>query len=82
MRHQRFTFVHLLDTYLPSLSDDFSRLAHHHIFWTQQHAVVWDLPLQADPGGPTPIFCTVLRNHLRIRDTPQMGMSGPLIFTR
>lgn len=43
--------------------------------------MVWDLPLQADPGGPTPIFYTVRRNRLRLRDTPFMGEFGGLIHT-
>jgi hypothetical protein len=75
MSHRRFAFAHLLDTYLPPLSDDVSRVAHHHAFWTQQHAVVWGLPLQTDPGGPTPIFFTAPRTYLRVRDTPGRGIS-------
>ena len=54
MSHWRFAFAHLLDTYLPPSRNGFSRVAHHHAFWTQQHAVVWSLSLR----GPISVFVT------------------------
>ena len=44
--------------------------------------MVWDLPLQADPGGPTPISYTVRRTRLRLRDTPFMGKSVFLLASK
>ena len=32
MSNQRFACAHLFETYLPSLQDDFSRIAHYHAF--------------------------------------------------
>ena len=52
----QFTFVRLHGSHLTQSSRAFCRNAHHQGSLPQQLAVVWSLLLQADSGGPTPIF--------------------------
>ena len=64
--HQWFTHVRLPGPHLtPSLR--LFRIAHYHaISRTQQHAVVWNLPLQSGPGGPTSITSTAPHTKTQI----------------
>ena len=55
-RHQRFTCVRLLETHLTKYSSVFSHNAHHQGSLPSQLVAVWNLPLQADSGGPSSIF--------------------------
>src|ERR1035441_8192940 len=60
-RHQRFTRVRLLGTHLTEYVSAFSINAHHEDSLPSQLVAVWNLPLQADSGGPSPISGKVPR---------------------
>ena len=58
MRHRSVRFRSSY-RYLPgSFFEAFSLTAHHRISWMQQRQLVWGLPLQVDPGGPSSIIDT------------------------
>jgi len=52
-RHQRFTLVRLPGTHLTESRSTFSGSLTTTAIGPQQHPVVWDPPLSADPEGPT-----------------------------
>jgi hypothetical protein len=62
-RHQRFTRVRLLETHLTEYSSAFSNNAHHQGSLPSQLAAVWNLLLQADSGGPSPISDKAFTAH-------------------
>src|SRR6266852_3334534 len=62
-RHQRFTRVRLLETHLTECSSAFSNNAHHQGSLPSQLVVVWNLLLQADSGGPSPISDKAFTAH-------------------
>src|SRR5271156_1347461 len=62
-RHQRFTRVRLLKTHLTELPSAFSHNAHHQGSLPSQLVAVWNLPLQADSGGPSPISDKAFTAH-------------------
>ena len=62
--HQRFTCVRLRGPYLTQSCCAFSLpLTTTTLCWPQQRKVVWDLPLQAGPEGPTLISCAAWLLH-------------------
>ena len=70
-RHQRFTYVRLLETHLTECSSAFSNNAHHQGSLPSQLVVVWNLLLQADSGGPSPISDKAFTAHNLAR--PYLG---------
>src|SRR5260370_18895419 len=62
-RHQRFTRVRLLETHLTECSSAFSNNAYHQGSLPSQLVVVWNLLLQADSGGPSPISDKAFTAH-------------------
>jgi hypothetical protein len=62
-RHQRFTYVRLLETHLTKFSSAFSHNVHHQGSLPSQLVVVWSLLLQADSGGPSPISDKAFTAH-------------------
>jgi hypothetical protein len=62
-RHQRFTHVRLLETHLTKYSSAFSHNAYHQGSLPSQLGVVWNLLLQTDSGGPSPISDKAFTAH-------------------
>src|SRR5260370_22786042 len=62
-RHQRFTYVRLLENHRTEYSSPFSNNAHHQGSLPSQLVVVWNLLLQADSGGPSPISDKAFTAH-------------------
>ena len=59
MLHQWFTCVHLLDTYLANLTEDFQLSFTTHQFPSEQHKVVCNQHLHAECGGSATISLEV-----------------------
>ena len=59
MLHQWFTCVHLLDTYLANLTEDFQLSFTTHQFPSEQHKVVCNQHLHAECGGAATISLEV-----------------------
>ena len=59
MLHQWFTYVHLLDTYLANLTEDFQLSFTTHLFPSEQHKVVCNQHLHAECGGSATISLEV-----------------------
>jgi hypothetical protein len=62
-RRQRFTHARLLETHLTKSRSAFCPNAHHQGFLPSQLGVVWNLLLQADSRGPSPISDKAFTAH-------------------
>ena len=69
MLHQWFTCVHLLDTYLANLTEDFQLSFTTHQFPSEQHKVVCNQHLHAECGGSATISLEVKAIDELIEDT-------------
>ena len=59
MLHQWFTCVHLLETYLANLTEDFQLSFTTHLFPSEQHKVVSNQNLYAECGWSATIYLEV-----------------------
>ena len=59
MLHQWFTYIHLLDTYLANLTEDFQLSFTTHLFPSEQHKVVCNQHLHAECSGSATISLEV-----------------------
>ena len=65
MLHQWFTCVHLLDTYLANLTEDFQLSFTTHQFPSEQHKVVCNQHLHAECGGFATISLEVTTESIK-----------------
>ncbi len=65
MLHQWFTCVHLLDTYLANLTEDFQLSFTTHQFPSEQHKVVCNQHLHAECGGSATISLEVTTESIK-----------------
>ena len=77
MLHQWFTCVHLLDTYLANLTEDFQLSFTTHQFPSEQHKVVCNQHLHAECGGSATISLEVTTEiHQNIANIRLHSVSG------
>ena len=65
MLHQWFTCVHLLDTYLANLTEDFQLSFTTHQFPSEQHKVVCNQHLHAECSGSATISLEVRQKSIK-----------------